>query len=370
MLADLGADVIKVEPPEGDITRLFGKRVNGLAGYYVQQNSGKRNISVDLSAAGATELLQELAATSDVVMENFRPGVMARYHLGWEDLHPVNPKLVMLSISGFGQTGPERDRAAYAPVVHAESGYLDRQAQIEGREAHDTVFSFADTYASLHGLVGLLSAVIMAQRTGRGTHIDLSMLNAMMVTDDYAHYIIEDEDFLPAAGRSWQVAGGPIVIAADISMLWRLLSRRKGLEDPTPDPARADIPTKRRYRGDAIAEYLASFETRDDVVALLDELNLAWGDVRPYRDIYDAPSIGPRRILTDVDDRGGGTRQTTQSPYHFSDAEAGVAGPPPYRGEHNRSAVQDWLIKSDAEIDGLIETGVLVAEERAIDLGR
>ena len=111
MLSDLGADVVKVEPPEGDMTRGIGRKINDLSGYFTQQNAGKRAICVDLARPGAAELMLQLAAEADIVLENFRPGIMAGFGLGWEHLSAVNPQLVMLSISGFGQTGPERDRA-------------------------------------------------------------------------------------------------------------------------------------------------------------------------------------------------------------------------------------------------------------------
>ena len=133
MLSDLGADVVKVEPPEGDMTRGIGRKINDLSGYFTQQNAGKRAICVDLTRPGAAELMLQLAAEADIVLENFRPGIMAGFGLGWEQLSAVNPQLVMLSISGFGQTGPERDRASYAPIIHGETGLLARQQFVTGR---------------------------------------------------------------------------------------------------------------------------------------------------------------------------------------------------------------------------------------------
>src|SRR5262245_36342722 len=121
MLADLGADVVKVEPPEGDVTRKWGRVTGGLSGYYTQQNVGKRDVCIDLRAPGGPELVRELASAADVVVENFRPGVMAQYGLDYATLSARNPRLVMLSISGYGQIGPEARRPSYAAVVHAES---------------------------------------------------------------------------------------------------------------------------------------------------------------------------------------------------------------------------------------------------------
>src|SRR5437899_802235 len=120
LLADLGADVVKVEPPSGDVTRLFGVVRGGLSGLYFQQNAGKRNVCIDLKEPGGVELVASLAARADVVIENFRPGVLAKLGLGYDALATKNPALIMLSISGFGQEGPEADRQAYAPIIHAE----------------------------------------------------------------------------------------------------------------------------------------------------------------------------------------------------------------------------------------------------------
>ena len=137
MLADLGADVVKVEPPDGDVTRNWGARIHGQAGYFNQQNVGKRGICVNLDVAGGADLIKQLVARADVLIENFRPDVMGRLGLGYDVLKQINPRLVMLSISGFGHNGPESRRAAYAPIVHAESGLIARQKKVTGAPAAD-----------------------------------------------------------------------------------------------------------------------------------------------------------------------------------------------------------------------------------------
>ncbi len=124
--ADLGADVVKIEPPDGDITRLWGHKIAGLSTYFTQQNCGKRNVCIDLQDAEGRELVARLADEADVVLENFRPGVMARFGLDWPTLSARNPELIMLSISGFGQEGPESQRAAYASVTTPRRGSSSR----------------------------------------------------------------------------------------------------------------------------------------------------------------------------------------------------------------------------------------------------
>ena len=237
MLSDLGADVVKVEPPDGDMTRLWGAVVGGVPGYFHQQNAGKRNISVDLVQAGGVELVKRLAAAADVVIENFRPGVMQRLGLGYDVLRAGRPDIVLLSISGFGQHGPEAQRPAYAAAIHAEAGLVRRQER-DGRPAADIHVSIGDTNAGLHGLAAVLAALVMRERTGRGQHIDIAMLDAMLATDDQLHYGLEgSEHTAPSAPDIWATGAGDMLVAGDFRHTWRQLSARLGVADPTPPGA-------------------------------------------------------------------------------------------------------------------------------------
>jgi len=365
ILADLGADVVKVEPPEGDMTRIIGRKINGISGYFSQQNVGKRSICVDLTKPGARDLLLLMAAEADVVLENFRPGIMAGFGLGWPDLSAVNPRLVMLSISGFGQTGPERDRASYAPIIHGEVGLLQRQQFVDGTDLpRDFALSIADTYTGLHGAVGLLAALGYAQRTGVGQHVDMAMLNAMFFTDDYAHFSLENGRVLAGCGQIFQASGGPLMLAGDEKWYWRGLNTRAGLQDPTPEGA--DLDTKIALRRQAIQTFLLSFPDRESLLVKLTEVNLAWGNVHDHQHVFERQgSIESRGILAEVDDRAGGVRRVTNTPYRFSDAEAGVRRPAAYRGEHNYEALSEWLGSSDMDIDEWHRAGILLQDENA-----
>ncbi len=362
MLCDLGAEVVKLEPPEGDVTRAWGRMRAGISGYYTQQNSGKQSVCVNLEAPGSTKLIRRLASKADIAIENFRPGVMARHGLAWKDLCADNSRLIMLSISGFGQEGPESQRAAYASVLHAESGLVARQSEQDGRPASDPVLSIADMNAGLHGLVAILSALYLRERTGSGQHLDIAMLDTTLVTDDYANFAVDEIPLIRGGGEVWDAPGGPIMITGDFRVIWKLLVRHHGVKDPTPDGA--DLATKIRLRREAVAAFCESFPDRPSLLAALDAVNLAWGDVRTNRDAFDSPTARARGTVAQIDDRENGTRPVVQSPYRFSNAESGVRGGPAYRGEHNREVLTRWLGVSAEEIDGLERDGVLDAEER------
>ena len=362
MLSDLGADVVKVEPPDGDVTRLWGHVVAGLPGYYHQQNAGKRNVCIDLRNAQSKQLVLDLVAEADILIENYRPDVMPRLGLGFDELSKVNPRLIMLSISGFGHGGPESHRPAYAPIVHAEVGLMHRQAERNDLPFSDLPLSVADTNASLHGLVGLLSAVIMRQQTGAGQHIDIAMVDATLATDDQVHYALEDaEDTGPLRNDTWDTGPGPILISADFRYLWHLLTNQMGVNDPTSKDM--PLPEKIRIRREIVGKYLANLASWEAVEEAMAQMNLAWGQVRSPVALHEQPTLAARGAITEVDDRAGGTRPITQSPYRFSAARSGVRGPAPHRGEHNIEVLQDWLGRSAAQVQALHGSGVLQFDE-------
>ncbi len=342
MLADLGADVVKVEPPEGDVTRYWGKDVGGISGYFNQQNAGKRNICVDLRADGATDLIKDLVRQSDIVIENYRPDVMDRLGLGYEALHAANPAIIMLSISGFGRNGPESGRATYAPVIHAESGLIHRNTARNDVRLHDMPLSVADTNASLHGLVGVLAALHMRNQTGEGQHIDIAMIDATIATDDQMHYDLEDaDDTGPLPNEIWQTPIGPVLLSTDFRLFFRLLTSELGLQDPST--ADMTLEEKIAARRRAVAEFIATLDTVTKFTAAMQAINVAWGSVRDPGTIQAQETVAARGTIQMIDDRAGGTRPVTQSPYRFSNARSGVRGPASHRGEHYQEVLSDWL---------------------------
>lgn len=360
VLADLGADVVKVEPPEGDITRLWGTRVAGLSTYFVQQNAGKRNICIDLRAEGGPELVADLAAEADIVLENFRPGVLARHGLDYPTLAARNPGLVMASISGFGQDGPESQRMAYAPIVHAEVGLITHR---EGERTGDLSFSAADVLSGLHGVIGLLAALRVRDQTGVGQHVDVAMVDAMAFSSDAIISSLDDEPRGRQAGNVWETAAGPVMVAGDLKWMWHQMSTVHGLVDDTPAdaPVRDKVVARRRL----ITQHLLGLADRDAVVRCLDEAGLAWGELRSFGSVLDTPTTRHRGTVVDVDDRQGGTRPVVGSPYHLSHSGRARPGPPAFRGEHNLAVLGEWLGLDAASATGLSEIGVLRRDEWA-----
>ncbi len=338
----------------------------GVPGYYHQQNAGKRNLCIDLRAEGAAGLIHRLVMQADILIENYRPDVMGRLGLDFETLHAVNPRLIMLSISGFGHGGPESHRPAYAPIVHAEAGLMDRQARRGGIPHRDLPLSVADTNASLHGLVGVLAAVIQRERTGLGQHVDIAMIDATVATDDQIHYDLEDSEATgPLPNDTWETGAGPILVSADFRYLWKLLVSEIGLEDPVgPD---ASLEEKIRLRRERVGEFLSGLADWQQVEAAMSRMNLAWGQVRNAATMTEQPTVRARGAIVQIDDRAGGTRPVTQSPYRFSGAASGVRGPAPHRGEHNVDVLREWLDMPLADIEALSDARVLLRDDAALD---
>jgi crotonobetainyl-CoA:carnitine CoA-transferase CaiB-like acyl-CoA transferase len=337
----------------------------GISGYFNMVNAGKRSIAIDLRAPGAQELVLALVKQADVLVENFRPDVMARLGIGYETLAATNPELIMLSISGFGRDGPESQRPAYAPIVHAELGLIDRVGRQKGVQL-DLPLSVADTNAGLHGLVALLSAVIMRARTGLGQHIDMAMMDATLMCDDQLHFEIEDAEAtrnLPP--DMWETGAGPILVSVDFRWLWKLLTSGFGVVDPsTPE---MEIETKIAARRAAVANFMGGLASWDEVEAAMAKMNLAWGRIRTGKALRNQPTIAHRQSIVDVDDRAGGTRPIVQSPYRFSQAVSGVRGGAPHKGEHTDEILRGWLGLSDKEIDQLAAQGILTRDTTGAD---
>jgi crotonobetainyl-CoA:carnitine CoA-transferase CaiB-like acyl-CoA transferase len=364
--------VIKVEPPEGDLVRFASMRKNSLSAYAVQQNIGKRNLSLDLTRPEAVQLLMKLAARADVFVENFRPGVAQRLGLGYDAVAAVNPRTVYLSISGYGQSGPWSDRPAYAPTVHAEMGWLEVVARGRDEPPFHDPMSHADVYSGVYATVGVLAALQQRERTGRGQHVDLAMAEALLCATEHVTAERMGERKRPAHFEdphpTLQMRDGRYVtISADYTPRGAFAQWCDAMNMPDlgDDPRFTDDESRRANR-DAlhaiVQEWVLGF---DDVESLDKELRrarLVMGVVRTLNEATSTEWADARGATVDVSDRGPegneGTFTVPNSPWRFSDATSGAHGEPAYRGEHNREILAEIGL-SDEEIDALEADGIL-----------
>ena len=373
MLCDLGAEIIKIEPPDGDLTRFTNPRVNSLSTYFIQQNVGKKNISLDMSKPEAVDIVKKLVMHADILIENFRPGVMKKLGLDYASLSALNPKIIYASITGYGQTGPWVHRRAYAPVVGAESGLTNHQGMARGGQFANDPFSHADVYTAMETCAAVLAAVIQRHSTGRGQSIDIAMAQTMLYVNEHAHDALWDEPTPPEQIRSFEPGNYPVLTAANGDKVvvsghpgergtFDLFFTAIGRTDLLTDPKFIDVPSRLANLEELQSILRAWALTIPDATAIEEALakhKLASGKIRTTRELADTDWAAAREITVEVSNRGGGKVRIPNAPWKFSDATVTTAGSPKYRGEDNALVLGDLLGLSATEVDALTESGVL-----------
>ena len=374
MLADLGAEVIKIEPPEGDLTRFATPRRNGIASYFAQQNTGKANLSIDLSAPAGAQILRDLAATADVLVENYRPGVMHKLGLGADALRAENPRLVYASLSGYGQTGPWVHRRAYAPVVEAESGIIASQGNARGGHLAKDPHSHADVYTGMELAAAILAALYQREQTGVGQSLDVSMAETMMYVNEHMHDTLWTGDDDPQWIRSFrpgdylvvQIASGEQFIVSGHPAergTFELFVAAMDRPDLLDDERFGDVES-RVANYDALCEifqhFAATVPDPDTFERTFAAHRLATGRVRQPGELADTEWAKERGATVEIDDRSGGTIRLPNVPWRFSNGpDVAVSGVPKFRGEDNRTVLADLLGYDDERLDALEADGVL-----------
>jgi crotonobetainyl-CoA:carnitine CoA-transferase CaiB-like acyl-CoA transferase len=375
MLADLGADVIKIEPPAGDVTRFTAPRRNSMPSYYAQQNTGKRSVSVNLHLPEGAELALSLAEHCDVLVENFRPGVMDKFGLGYDAVAARNRRIVYASITGYGATGPWRDRRAYAPVVQAETG-LTRSQGDHGRGGvyRTDRHSHADVYTSLDAAAGILAALYQRERSGRGQWIDVAMAQVMLYVNEHVHDELWDGDVDPDWVRSFGNADQPVVTVANGDAVaiaghpaakgnFEMYIHAIDRPELADDPRFATVADRMAHLDELLGHITDWASTVPDAEALearCSHFKLAVGAIRSVADVAGSDWADERHAIVEVDDRGGGRYRIPNAPWKFSDApDVGVTGAPRFRGEDNAEVLREVLGLDDAQIAGLADDGVL-----------
>ena len=346
ILADLGADVIKIESPAGDGTRLWGppwvEREEGdrEAAYYHAANRGKRSVIADFKNADDLRRVRELAAGADVVLENFKTGTLARFGLDFASLEALNPRLVYCSITGFGQTGPRAREAGYDFVIQAMSGFMALTGEPAGQPMKMGI-SISDLTCGLYSVIGIQAALAMRERTGRGQHVDMALLDCSvgLLASQATHYLTTGEN-PPRMGNEhaqvsaygvFPVADGEVVLAPANDGLFRKLLALLGREDLLGEEKFAS--NEARLANRAELDAMIAAETRkwqlDELLADCAEDGIPAGRVNAIDAVFEDPQVRARGMRIDLDGIPG-----VRSPFTFSEGELALDRPSPRKGEH------------------------------------
>ena len=375
LLADMGADVIKVERPGGgDDTRRMGSRVaGGFAAGFLALNRNKRSIALDLRAAAGKAVFRRMAATADIVAENFRPGVMERLGLGYEALSAINPRLIYASISGFGGTGPYRNRGGFDLVAQGMSGLMSVTGFPGGPPAKVGV-PITDIGAGSFAAFGILAAYIHAQRTGQGQQVDASLLEAGIAYTvwESSEYFASGEIPGPlgsahrvnAPYQALRTRDGYINIGAASQPTWEQFCRAIGREELIED-ARYKEPNDRKARETELAELLEGILTEHTTGYWLERLESAGvvaGPIYDMSQVYADEQTLAREMLATLDDAELGTLRNIGVPVKLSATPGSIRRRGPALGEHTRDILLEHGY-TDGEVDGLVAAGIVAAAQ-------
>jgi formyl-CoA transferase len=369
MLADMGADVIKIETPgKGDDSRQFAPMLNGESCYYMNLNRNKRGMTLNLKSDDGKEVFRRLVKKADVVLENFRPGVMDRLGLGYDTLRELNPKLVYACVSGFGQYGPYSQRGGYDIIGQAMGGLMSTTGWPESGPTR-TGTAMSDVLAGLSVTAGILGALHNAQRTGKGQKVDVALVDSTVASLEIINQIYLATGKVPEriGNRyesvypydSFRCANGELVIACGNDKLFAKLAELMDRPELAHDTLFETNP--KRVQNHAalkpIVEDWAMGYERDALVGLLLENGVPCGPINTIADTVNDPHIaGAREMFVEVEHPKAGKMRLTGSHIKFSRTKAGIRTPAPLLGQHTAELLAE-LGYSDAEADQLRENG-------------
>ncbi|MEM7325855.1 MAG: CaiB/BaiF CoA-transferase family protein [Actinomycetota bacterium] len=387
MLSDLGATVIKVEPPDGDLTRTTKPRQDSMAVYYAQANVGKRCVSIDLRTEDGRALFLQMVERADIVLENYRPGVMHRLGLGYEVLSAVNPGIIVGSISGFGHGNVWSHRGAFAAAAQAEAGITADIAKRRNVAPRNDPVSQADVYAGMSCLGAVLAAVHHRSVTGEGQAVEVDMVEAAMLANDMTSSNLRvDQDVTDGfrSGSNWppcyQLASGRwITVTADpaVDGPFGLYTRAMDRRDLREDPRFVDMPARVANLEELnrlIGEWIATMDSAAEVEAAIGNSTVLVADVRTAAEIRETKWAEERGAFFEVEHRPGTDPITLpQTPWRFNKSPSGAVPRLSFRGEDNRSVLQELLGLSDGEVADLTDREIIsdrVPEWRRQEPGR
>ena len=357
-LADLGADVIKLESPDGDDTRNWGPPFvaradggRGDAAYFHSANRGKKSVVVDFSTDEGRETIRKLVADADVFIENFKVGGLAKYGLDYASLREINPRLIYLSLTGFGQTGPYAHKAGYDFMIQGLAGIMDLTGEPDGQPQKIGV-AFADIFTGLYGVIGIQSALMVREKTGKGQHIDMALFDCMsaVLANQALNYLVSGTpprrmgnahpNIVPY--QVFPSSDGHLIIATGSQAQWAKMCQVLGLDHLIDDDrfrTNADR-VKNRDELAALISEKTSQRTRDDMLAELEKVFVPAGPINTVEDTFNDPQIVHRGLRIDIPDGDGVMVPSVRTPIVFSESTLRLERASPKLGEHTGEVVR------------------------------
>ncbi len=360
-LADLGADVIKIESPEGDDTRRWGppfvQDAHGAdidAAYFHACNRGKRSIVADLRTPEGRVLATRLAQDADVFIENFKVGGLQKFGLDYASLHALNPRLVYCSVTGFGQDGPYAHRAGYDAMIQAMGGMMSLTGEADGAP-QKTGVAIGDLFAGLYGVIAIQAALAQRQHTGTGQHVDIALLDCMVsvLANQNLNYLVSGEvpqrhgnahpNIVPY--QVFAVADGHLMLAVGNDAQFASLCGVLELPDLAGDPHYADNAGRVRHRERLIPLLEVAFlqYTRDEILSQLEQHGVPAGPINHLDDVFNDPQVCHRKLQLDLvaPRHRDGCLPGVRTPILFSDASLETTRPSPALGEHTAQVIAE-----------------------------
>lgn len=372
LLADFGAQVIKIEPPgQGDIARAWGPPFYGEdSAYFVNLNRNKKSVELDLKHARGREVFFRLVEGADVVLENLRPGAVARLGIDYERARAVRPEIVYCSISGFGQTGPYRDRAAMDLIVQAESGMISVTGE-PGQPGVRCGVSIADLTAGMNAALAILTALHARGRSGRGQYLDVSMLEGQLGLLDQAigGYLADGlvpgpmgtayKALLPY--QTFRTRSADLALAIGSDGLWRAFCPLIGLPALVDDPRYATNAARSANRASLIEALQAAFLTRtyEEWEEVLLPRGIPMGRINKLDAVVEHPQVAARGSLAACEHPVAGTIRVVAERYRLSETPGGVRAPAPLLGQHTDQVLRERLGMGEVEIEQLRREGAI-----------
>ncbi len=377
LMAELGADIIKVESPSGDATRNMPFSKNGRSGYFVQQNRGKKSISINLRSSEGLEIIKRLLPKVDVLIENFSPGTMSRLGIGWEEVRKINPRVVMCSVSTFGQTGPLSKLVGYDPIGQAFAGITDLIGEKDGPPCYP-MFSLGDTLTGAHAFGAINASLLYRERSGKGQYLDISILDCYFHHHDLSPQIVSlsERALVPTRNGRMHFTLAPTGIFRGKKRYMFIVA----LEHQWPDFCRVinkeELIKDQRFIDNAarvdnveelveeIESWIRSMPDDDAAIAALMEGRIPVAPVLSITEAMDHPHLVERGTIRTISDRVLPDFQVPGCPLRFSEFPEPLELEAPFLGEHNRDVLEHLLGFSEEKIKTLEESGVLSTESK------